>query len=95
MGGPTPGTMALMYTKGFASFSEKGNNEQKLFLRVLGTGVHHQPWGKKRKSKGQNQCSDVEPSCTTVGFSGYVLENTTLEENDKVSRFYQNSPVNV
>jgi hypothetical protein len=29
--------MAFMYTKGFASFTEKGNNEQKLFLRVLGT----------------------------------------------------------
>lgn len=61
--GPAPRTMALANTKGFASFTEKGKNEQKSFLRGLGTGMHHQPWGKKRKSKGQNQCSGVESGC--------------------------------
>lgn len=66
--GPTPlWTMALMYMKGFASFTEKGNDEQKLLLRVLGTGTRHYPWGKKRKAKGQKPWGDMEPRCVHNG----------------------------
>lgn len=65
-GGPTPWTMALMYMKGFASFTEKGNDEQKLLLRVLGTGMSL-PLRQEEKSKGPEAVGDVEPRCVYNG----------------------------
>lgn len=53
---------------------------------------------KKRHSKGQNQCSDVEPSCTYSEGFWLCPGKQILGANDKVpcvSQFYQNSPMNV
>lgn len=58
--------MALMYMKGFASFTEKGNDEQKLLLRVLGIGMRL-PLRQEEKSKGPEAVGDVEPRCVYNG----------------------------
>lgn len=90
--------MALMYTKGFASFTEKGNNEQKLFLRVRAQVCITNPEARRENQRARISAVMWYPAVQRVEFSGYVLENTILEANDKVpclSQFYQNSPVNV
>lgn len=59
--GPTPWTMALMYMKGFASFTEKGNDEQ---AQVCITN----PEAGREEQRARNSAVMGTPLCTQSSF---------------------------